>query len=164
MTTTSEQRAEGLDRAQNGTSTRNYAAIFAGFEAKGIPTDDIQPRVNVFKYGDWQELGRQVRKGEHGVKVTTWIECKSKENANGERDTYKRSRTATVFHITQTDPKGEPSEHTRGRPQPALHFENAGHEASHYDPTGFYSADGTLLGRQNSAGRCEDAPCCGCCT
>ena len=161
MPTTAEQRAEGLDRAQNGTSTRNYADIIAGFEAMGIPTAEIQPRVNVFKYNDWRELGRQVRKGEHGVKVQTWIVCKSKENAEGERDTYKRAKQATVFHITQTDPKDEPSEHTRGRPK---HFENRGHAASHYDPTGFYTADGELLGRQNSAGRCEDAPCCGCCS
>lgn len=32
---------------------------------------------------------------------------------------------------------------------------------SHYDPTGFYAADGTYLGK--AGGRCEDAPCCGCC-
>lgn len=36
-----------------------------------------------------------------------------------------------------------------------------GRIASHYDPTGAYSPDGTFLGR--SGGRCEDAPCCGCC-
>lgn len=39
-----------------------------------------------------------------------------------------------------------------------------GAEASHHDRTGFYSADGTCLGSQNPAGRCEDAPCCGCCS
>ena len=32
------------------------------------------------------------------------------------------------------------------------------------DPTGFYNAAGECIGRQNSAGRCEDAPCCGCCS
>ena len=31
------------------------------------------------------------------------------------------------------------------------------------DPTGFYNAAGECIGRQNAAGRCEDAPCCGCC-
>ena len=36
--------------------------------------------------------------------------------------------------------------------------------ASHYDPTGLYTADGTCLGFRNPAGRCEDAPCCGCCS
>ncbi len=32
------------------------------------------------------------------------------------------------------------------------------------DPTGFYNAAGELIGRTNPAGRCEDAPCCGCCS
>jgi hypothetical protein len=36
-----------------------------------------------------------------------------------------------------------------------------GRIASHYDPTGAYSPDGTFLGK--SGPRCEDAPCCGCC-
>ena len=36
--------------------------------------------------------------------------------------------------------------------------------ASKLDPTGFYAADGTLIGRTNAKGRCEDAPCCGCCS
>jgi hypothetical protein len=36
-------------------------------------------------------------------------------------------------------------------------------QASHYDPTGFYNAAGELIGRTNANGRCEDAPCCGCC-
>lgn len=42
------------------------------------------------------------------------------------------------------------------------HFENAGHEASYYDPHGAYSPDGTYLG--STGPRCEDAPCCGCCS
>ena len=32
------------------------------------------------------------------------------------------------------------------------------------DPTGFYNADGECIGRVNPNGRCEDAPCCGCCS
>ena len=37
-----------------------------------------------------------------------------------------------------------------------------GARASHYDRTGAYAQDGTFLGRMG--GRCEDAPCCGCCS
>lgn len=37
-----------------------------------------------------------------------------------------------------------------------------GRQASHYDPSGAYSVDGTYLGKA-SGQRCEDAPCCGCC-
>lgn len=34
--------------------------------------------------------------------------------------------------------------------------------ASHYDPRGVYSVDGRRLGTVGP--RCEDAPCCGCCS
>lgn len=36
-----------------------------------------------------------------------------------------------------------------------------GRVASHYDPQGAYTPDGTYLGKTGP--RCEDAPCCGCC-
>lgn len=41
---------------------------------------------------------------------------------------------------------------------------NSVQERSRLDPTGFYNAAGELMGRTNANGRCEDAPCCGCCT
>ena len=104
MTATSEQQTEALERAQGGLSTTNYAAILDGFEARGIL--DAQPRVNVFSYGAWQAQGRQVSKGQHGIKITTWIQCKTKDtDANGEHGTYKRRKTVAVFHISQTEPK-----------------------------------------------------------
>jgi len=34
--------------------------------------------------------------------------------------------------------------------------------ASHYDRRGVYSVDGTFMGTWGR--RCEDAPCCGCCS
>lgn len=49
-------------------------------------------------------------------------------------------------------------------PRRTSNHESPGMTASRYDPTGFYTAGGTLLGRTNANGRCEDAPCCGCCT
>ena len=95
---------EALSRATNNLSMLNYPAIYEGFEEKGI--SDIQPRVNVFTYHAWRAKGRQVRKGEHGVKVVTWIDCKSKDidPDTGEPKQYKRAKSATVFHISQTDP------------------------------------------------------------
>ncbi len=33
---------------------------------------------------------------------------------------------------------------------------------SHYDPKGVYAADGRYMG--STGPRCEDAPCCGCCS
>lgn len=104
MTTTNEQRAEALARAQTGLSTANYAAILDGFAERGIY--DAEPRVNVFSYAAWQAQGRQVQKGQHGVKIHTWIVCHAKEtDTDGERESYKRRRTVAVFHISQTERK-----------------------------------------------------------
>jgi antirestriction protein ArdC len=83
----------------------NYAGIFEGFMAKGIPESAIIPRENVFTYNAWLALGRQVRKGEHGVKVVTFIACKDKkqEEKDGKPHPYRRPWSTTVFHISQTD-------------------------------------------------------------
>jgi len=99
--------AEALRRAQQGLSVANYAAIYGGFMAKGIPEEEILPRENVFTFQAWRALGRVVKKGEHGVKITTYIEAKSKgegkaEVLGEEAESYKFPRTTTVFHISQT--------------------------------------------------------------
>jgi hypothetical protein len=72
--TTADQQMEALDRARNGESWTNYATIFAGFIEKGIPEPDIRPRENVFTFNAWKALGRSVKRGEHGVRVVTFIE------------------------------------------------------------------------------------------
>jgi hypothetical protein len=106
----SAMRDEALSRAESGRSACNYHAIIAGFIDKGIPADQIQPRVNVFTFAAWKALGRHVRKGEHGVKVITWIDSGTmREKINPTTGEKKLSpdllpRTATVFHVTQTDP------------------------------------------------------------
>ena len=98
--TATEQQSEALSRATNNLSMLNYPAIYEGFAEKGIPESEISPRVNVFTYNAWKAKGRQVSKGEHGVKVVTWIKGTDKES--GKEKTYPK-RT-TVFHISQTDP------------------------------------------------------------
>ena len=101
---------EALSHAVNGRSVGNYPAIFTGFIAKGIPEAEINPRVNVFTYDAWRALGRQVRKGEHGVKVATIIKTtrKERDEATGQEveRTASRPWTTTVFHVSQTDPIG----------------------------------------------------------
>lgn len=99
------EEVEALRRAASGLSLGNYPTIFAGFTAKGIPESEIRPRENVFTYQAWRALGRQVRRGEHGVKVVTFIETKSKEvdQDTGERKVIRRPWTTTVFHVSQTD-------------------------------------------------------------
>jgi hypothetical protein len=98
--------AEALKNATENTSWANYRVIFEGFEAKGIPAEEIEPRVNVFTYNAWQAKGRQVRKGEKGVKVVTFVNAKGKEAEadQGEAQGYKFARSVAVFHISQTDP------------------------------------------------------------
>jgi len=101
---------EALGRAIGGPSCSNWAPIFAGFTAKGISESEIKPRENVFTYHAWRALGRQVRRGEHGVKVTTFVPMTKKtgdlDPATGDEKVSigKRAWTATVFHVSQTDP------------------------------------------------------------
>ena len=105
-----DMQQEALSRAASGQSLTNLPAIFAGFLAKGIPEADIRPRENVFTYHAWRALGRQVRRGEHGVKVTTFVPM-DKKTGETDPDTGEERRasigrrawTATVFHISQTD-------------------------------------------------------------
>jgi len=103
--TQQQRQADALSRATNGQTLSNYPAILSGFMAKGIPESEIRPRENVLTYHAWRALGRQVRKGEHGVKVVTYIERTVKEQENGEEieRTFRRPWFTTVFHISQTD-------------------------------------------------------------
>jgi hypothetical protein len=105
--TKEQMQHEALSRAANGQSMANWPDIIKGFMAKGIPEGDIEPRVNVFTYHAWRALGRQVRRGEHGVKVLTFVPVAVKEGAtDGDGKPlkpYRRAWTATVFHVSQTD-------------------------------------------------------------
>jgi antirestriction protein ArdC len=102
---TEEARQEALTRAVSGQSFSNFPAIYQGFTAKGIPESEIKPRENVFTFNAWKALGRVVRRGEHGVKVVTFTDCQSKETDKdtGERKSFRRPWTTTVFHVSQTD-------------------------------------------------------------
>ena len=107
---------EALQRAVAGQTMSNWAPIIKGFVALGIAEADVQPRVNVFTYHAWRALGRQVRRGAHGVKVLTFVSVKGKEDRDGigsndadgtdqpRPGSWRRPWTATVFHVSQTDP------------------------------------------------------------
>jgi len=106
MAVQSVTQTKALDRARSNSSIANYAAIFSGFAEKGIPDQEIEPRVNVFTFNAWKALGRQVRKGEHGVKVCTYVPMdKTVRGADGSEkvESFRRPRMTTVFHVTQTD-------------------------------------------------------------
>jgi hypothetical protein len=108
--TKQEIQAEAIDRARNGQSVMNYAAIFEGFMAKGIAESDIEPRVNVLTFHAWKAVGRSVKKGEHGVKVVTFIDTTIRDTSEAGEETVRHGRrphTTTVFHISQTELEGE---------------------------------------------------------
>ena len=89
------QSLESLNRAKQGDSLLNYQTILSGFASKGIAHNDIIPRENVFTYKAWLALGRQVRKGETGVKCVTY--------RDNEKTSKKFVCRVAVFHISQTD-------------------------------------------------------------
>ena len=105
-----ERNEDALHRALTNESLSNYNTIINGFISRGISEDDIKPRENIFTYAAWKALGRQVKKGEHGIKICTFIpiDSKEKDKKTGEVvfKTSSRPRMTTVFHITQTDEKG----------------------------------------------------------
>src|SRR6202790_4379259 len=97
-------KGDALQRAISGQSLSNFPAIFQGFAAKGIPESEIKPRENVFTFQAWKALGRVVRRGEHGVKIATFIECSKENKETREKESFRRPWTTTVFHISQTEP------------------------------------------------------------
>jgi hypothetical protein len=102
-----QMQAESLSRAVSGQAFTNWPTIIEGFLAKGIPEHEIKPRENVFTYHAWRALGRQVRRGEHGVKVLTFVAMKDKADDSADKPkagATRRPWAATVFHISQTDP------------------------------------------------------------
>lgn len=102
---TAELAQDALNRATQGQSVANYAAIYHGFAEKGIAADQIIPRQNVLTFHAWRALGRTVKKGEHGVKVFTFVPMTKKDAATGESVSIgKKARNTTVFHISQTEP------------------------------------------------------------
>lgn len=111
-----ELAREALERAEGSRSVANYAAILEAFMKRGIPEGDIIPRVNVLTYHAWRAKGRQVRRGEKGVPVVTWVPMRTKDETpapatetEAQREARRNNRpmrpkTAYVFHVSQTDP------------------------------------------------------------
>ena len=75
---------EALTNAVSGQSTMNYQAIISGFMEKGVAREDIKPRENVFTFHAWFGVGRCVRKGEHGVKICTYVPRQTIDKVTGE--------------------------------------------------------------------------------
>ncbi len=101
-----EFQSRALAKASGGESTCNYRAIFAGFVAMGVAAEEILPRANVLTFQAWKALGRCVIKGQHGVKVMTFIQVRKTEADIGETTGRSLPRVTTVFHVSQTQELG----------------------------------------------------------
>lgn len=106
--TQAELQDQALTRAKVGQSTANFAPIINGFAERGIPVEDILPRENVFTFNAWKALGRKVKKGEHGVRVSTFREGtrteRNQETGEVEVKSFRSPWFTTVFHLSQTEP------------------------------------------------------------
>lgn len=111
---------ESLERAINNQSLANYETIINGFMDMGIPEADIIPRVNVFTFNAWKALNRVVKKGEKGIRVITCIPCTKKDKETGEEVKVTKTKTTTVFHVTQTQPIDETEDKASAEPAPEL--------------------------------------------
>ena len=110
--TRSEIEQQALTNATTSQSVMNYRTIYAEFSARGIPMDDIKPRENVFTYNAWRALGRQVKRGERGVKIVTFVvmsikqvesETSSDKTSRKRSASFRRPWSTTVFHVSQTE-------------------------------------------------------------
>ena len=93
---------EALDRARQGFSPANDAIVVGAFADRGIA--DVQPRENVLTYKAWRAAGRQVRRGQKGVRITTYAPVTEPDPQTGaDRVVGRRPVSAVVFHVSQTD-------------------------------------------------------------
>jgi antirestriction protein ArdC len=102
---TKAMQDEALARAVQSQAMTNLPTIYQAFMERGIPESEIRPRENVFTFHAWKALGRSVRRGEHGVRIVTWVPVPARLNEDG-TEKYaagKRAKTAYVFHVSQTD-------------------------------------------------------------
>lgn len=68
-----------------------------------------QPYLDWFTYQRWQAQGFQVRKGEHGIRLLTWVaqETDPDTDAIQLKSPKKRPWRYTAFCRCQVDPKGD---------------------------------------------------------
>ncbi len=89
----------------------------------------------------------------------TCLDCGTKLAAGERARYYGRGR---VYGIECHEQK--PQRQSRSQRSYNADIRSEAQYRSACDPTGFYNASGECIGRVNPNGRCEDAPCCGCCS
>jgi len=87
MTTEQAQTFSGYSRA-------NAAVLTMTAEVKRC---QCQPYKDWFTYQRWLAQGYQVQKGEHGIRLTTWIAVTKKDEDGNEVVTGRRPKSYTRF-------------------------------------------------------------------
>ena len=85
-----KEQAQTFDRH----STTNAAVLLNTASAKGC---NCQPYQDWFTYNRWLAQGYQVQKGEHGIRLTTWLTTTKKNEDGEEVVTGTRPKGYTVF-------------------------------------------------------------------
>lgn len=107
--TPTETDLEALDRARHCRGRENIARVYSAFLERGIPESDILPGENVLTFRAWKALGRFVSKGQHGVRLLTYVERDKKVERDGKETTERVTfpKSTHVFHISQTEPMAQ---------------------------------------------------------
>lgn len=94
---------ESLNRIESNQSMANFDTVIEGFMEMGIPEEDILPKENVYTFQAWLAKGRCVKKGQHGVKITTFIPLNRDEKGDSKGKMKMYPKSTTVFHVSQTE-------------------------------------------------------------
>ena len=91
-----------------GTPMVNIATVLQEFASRGIFQSDTTPATILLPYHAWAALNRHVRKGQHGLRVTTITPTKlsTRDPISGHIITRHSWRFAAgaAFHLSQTQP------------------------------------------------------------
>ena len=89
---------DALGRLLGKFSLHNVLLVFAQY-----PT-----ATDVAGFRQWQGRGRQVRKGEHGIRIFGYSKAKAKDKGDGAEEGDDKGRVyfpvLPVFDVSQTDP------------------------------------------------------------
>jgi antirestriction protein ArdC len=84
----------------------NHFSIHNAVRAElGCPTAECRAYVEILTFKRWLAKGFVVRKGEHGIKITTWIPIVETDDQGNRVVKGKRPKTVTVFCRHQVEQK-----------------------------------------------------------
>ncbi len=106
--------AEAVDEVRASETFRRYLDVQAKFHRYSwcnsmLIASQRPDATRVAGYRAWQKLGRQVRKGEHGIAIFAPCPWKRENTDTGEEESGMCFRVAHVFDVAQTDGNDLPS-------------------------------------------------------